>query len=89
MRSDFHGVFPYLVSPVDANGRIMDDVLARLCEDLIAKGVDVIGVVPNDANAIEAVLEKAQASGQMPRAAAVALARERVRKAAATRRWHA
>ncbi|HPG24481.1 MAG TPA: Glu/Leu/Phe/Val dehydrogenase [Myxococcota bacterium] len=38
---------------------------------------------------VEAVLEKAQASGQMPRAAAVALARERVRKAAATRRWHA
>ncbi|MFT4096773.1 MAG: dihydrodipicolinate synthase family protein [Rhodoblastus sp.] len=39
MQSDFHGVFPYLVSPVDENGRILDDVLARLCDDLIAKGV--------------------------------------------------
>ena len=39
MHTDFHGVFPYLVSPVDAQGRVMDDVLARLCEDLIAKGV--------------------------------------------------
>ena len=39
MSKDFHGVFPYLVSPVDADGRVMDDVLARLCEDLIAAGV--------------------------------------------------
>jgi len=39
MRHDFHGVFPYLVSPVDADGCVMDDVLARLCDDLIAKGV--------------------------------------------------
>ena len=39
MHTDFHGVFPYLVSPIDADGRVMDDVLARLCEDLIAKGV--------------------------------------------------
>ncbi|MEI2734508.1 MAG: dihydrodipicolinate synthase family protein [Rhodoblastus sp.] len=39
MHKDFHGVFPYLVSPVDADGRVMDSVLARLCEDLIAKGV--------------------------------------------------
>ncbi|MFV0281320.1 MAG: dihydrodipicolinate synthase family protein [Rhodoblastus sp.] len=39
MSVDFHGVFPYLVSPVDAQGRVMDKVLATLCEDLIAKGV--------------------------------------------------
>ncbi|MCB1547505.1 MAG: dihydrodipicolinate synthase family protein [Hyphomicrobiaceae bacterium] len=37
--SRFHGVFPYLVSPVHTSGEIMDDVLARLCEDLIAAGV--------------------------------------------------
>src|ERR1700746_814446 len=36
---DFHGVFPYLVSPVDADGRVRDRVLGRLCEDLIASGV--------------------------------------------------
>jgi 4-hydroxy-tetrahydrodipicolinate synthase len=35
----FHGVFPYLVSPVDATGGIMADVLARLCDDLIGAGV--------------------------------------------------
>ncbi len=37
--SDFHGVFPYLVSPIDASGRIRDSVLARLCDDLIKAGV--------------------------------------------------
>jgi 4-hydroxy-tetrahydrodipicolinate synthase len=35
----FHGVFPYLVSPIDADGRVNSDVLARLCEDLIDAGV--------------------------------------------------
>ncbi|RTL59751.1 MAG: dihydrodipicolinate synthase family protein [Hyphomicrobiales bacterium] len=35
----FHGVFPYLVSPIDAGGRVKDAVLTRLCEDLIAAGV--------------------------------------------------
>ena len=33
--SDFHGVFPYLVSPIDASGEVKADVLARLCDDLI------------------------------------------------------
>src|SRR3954462_2165495 len=36
---DFHGVFPYLVSPVDASGQIRTDVLGRLCDDLIKSGV--------------------------------------------------
>jgi len=36
---EFHGVFPYLVSPVDENGSIKEDVLARLSRDLIAAGV--------------------------------------------------
>lgn len=35
----FHGVFPYLVSPIDASGEVKSDVLARLCDDLIAAGV--------------------------------------------------
>src|SRR5467141_4243872 len=35
----FHGVFPYLVSPVDANGHIRTGVLGRLCDDLIKSGV--------------------------------------------------
>ena len=37
--TDFHGVFPYLVSPIDAQGRILTDVLARLADDLIKAGV--------------------------------------------------
>ncbi len=37
--SKFHGVFPYLVSPVDTQGRIKSSVLARLCDDLIKAGV--------------------------------------------------
>ncbi len=37
--SDFHGVFPYLVSPVDADGKVRTDVLGRLCDDLIKAGV--------------------------------------------------
>ena len=36
---DFHGVFPYLVSPIDAAGRIKTDVLGKLCDDLIKAGV--------------------------------------------------
>ena len=36
---DFHGIFPYLVSPVDATGAIDAPVLARLCDDLIDAGV--------------------------------------------------
>ena len=37
--SGFHGVFPYLVSPIDAQGRILTDVLGRLTSDLIETGV--------------------------------------------------
>lgn len=37
--SDLHGVFPYLVSPVTAEGRIKTDVLGKLCDDLIKAGV--------------------------------------------------
>ena len=37
--ADFHGVFPYLVSPVDPDGSIRTGVLGRLCDDLITSGV--------------------------------------------------
>jgi 4-hydroxy-tetrahydrodipicolinate synthase len=37
--SDFHGVFPYLVSPIDGDGKIKTDVLGRLASDLIKAGV--------------------------------------------------
>ena len=35
----FHGVFPYLVSPVSPAGEILGEVLTRLCHDLISTGV--------------------------------------------------
>jgi 4-hydroxy-tetrahydrodipicolinate synthase len=37
--ADFRGVFPYLVSPIDPDGKIRDRVLGRLCDDLIKSGV--------------------------------------------------
>jgi dihydrodipicolinate synthase/N-acetylneuraminate lyase len=35
----FHGVFPYVVSPVQESGEVNADVLARLCDDLVKAGV--------------------------------------------------
>src|SRR5580698_4811543 len=37
--AEFHGVFPYLVSPTDSDGTIRTEVLGRLCDDLIKSGV--------------------------------------------------
>ena len=37
--TDFHGVFPYLVSPIDASGRVKMGVLERLASALINAGV--------------------------------------------------
>ena len=54
----FHGVFPYLVSPVDEAGRIKDEVLARLCEHLIAAGVH--GLTPLGSTGEFAYLDRAQ-----------------------------
>ncbi|MBL6929587.1 MAG: dihydrodipicolinate synthase family protein [Rhodospirillales bacterium] len=38
-QSTFHGVFPYLVSPVDDDGNVKTGVLADLVDHLIGKGV--------------------------------------------------
>ncbi|MCC6195123.1 MAG: dihydrodipicolinate synthase family protein [Burkholderiales bacterium] len=35
----FHGVFPYLVSPIDGDGKVKEAVLARLVDDLVRAGV--------------------------------------------------
>jgi len=35
----FHGVFPYVVSPLHEDGEVNAGVLARLCDDLIKAGV--------------------------------------------------
>jgi 4-hydroxy-tetrahydrodipicolinate synthase len=53
-----HGVFPYLVSPVDAGGAVKTDVLARLTDDLIKAGVH--GVTPLGSTGEFAYLDRAQ-----------------------------
>jgi 4-hydroxy-tetrahydrodipicolinate synthase len=58
--ADFHGVFPYLVSPVDGDGRVRDRVLGRLCEDLIASGVH--GLTPLGSTGEFAYLNNTQRS---------------------------
>src|SRR6056297_490201 len=49
----------YQVGPTDADPAQQ----VKIVEDLIAKGVDAICVVPNDANAMEPVLKKARENG--------------------------
>src|SRR6478752_158750 len=56
--TDFQGVFPYLVSPVDASGQIRSAVLGRLCEDLIGAGVH--GLTPLGSTGEFAYLNAAQ-----------------------------
>lgn len=56
--SDFHGVFPYLVTPVRDDGEIDAPVLARLCADLIAAGVH--GLTPLGSTGEFAYLNAAQ-----------------------------
>ena len=56
--NDFHGVFPYLVSPIDARGRILTDVLGKLASDLIKAGVH--GLTPLGSTGEFAYLNRAQ-----------------------------
>src|ERR1700682_2260217 len=56
--ADFHGVFPYLVSPVDASGQVRTEVLGRLCDDLIKSGVH--GLTPLGSTGEFAYLNKEQ-----------------------------
>jgi 4-hydroxy-tetrahydrodipicolinate synthase len=55
---DFHGVFPYLVSPIDAAGNIRESVLGRLCDDLIKSGVH--GLTPLGSTGEFAYLDRDQ-----------------------------
>ena len=58
--TDFHGVFPYLVSPIDADGRIRTEVLGKLCDDLITAGVH--GLAPLGSTGEFAYLNRHQRS---------------------------
>ncbi len=53
------GVSAEMIGPTSADPALQ----VRAIEDLIAKGVDVIGVVPNDEAALEPVLQKAMEAG--------------------------
>ncbi|HYD58046.1 MAG TPA: dihydrodipicolinate synthase family protein [Burkholderiales bacterium] len=55
---EFHGVFPYLVSPVDEKGNVKVEVLRKLCDDLIAQGVH--GLTPLGSTGEFAYLSAAQ-----------------------------
>ena len=48
-----------MIGPTSADPALQ----VRAIEDLIAQGVNVIGVVPNDANVLEPVLKKARDAG--------------------------
>jgi len=58
MAAEFHGVFPYLVSPIRPSGEVDAVVLERLCEDLIAAGVH--GLTPLGSTGEFAYLSLAQ-----------------------------
>jgi 4-hydroxy-tetrahydrodipicolinate synthase len=77
----FHGVFPYLVSPVHETGEVDANVLARLCDDLIEAGVH--GLTPLGSTGEFAYLNRLQrrrvvevviaaANGRVPVVAGVA-----------------
>jgi 4-hydroxy-tetrahydrodipicolinate synthase len=79
--ADFHGVFPYLVSPVDRSGAIKTEVLGRLASDLIDAGVH--GLTPLGSTGEFAYLDRDQrtavvkatieaANGRVPVVAGVA-----------------
>jgi 4-hydroxy-tetrahydrodipicolinate synthase len=72
--SQFHGVFPYLVSPVDASGRVDAEVLGRLADDLILAGVH--GLTPLGSTGEFAYLNAEQRSAVV--GATVAAADKRV-----------
>lgn len=58
-RADQLGVKAFMVGPTSADPALQ----VRAIEDLIAQHVDVIGVVPNDAQVLEPVLQRARAAG--------------------------
>jgi 4-hydroxy-tetrahydrodipicolinate synthase len=55
---DFHGVFPYLVTPLDPDGKVRTAVLERLCDDLIHAGVH--GLTPLGSTGEFAYLDREQ-----------------------------
>ena len=69
----FHGVFPYLVSPLDDRGGVKTAVLARLCNDLIAAGVH--GLTPLGSTGEFAYLDRDQRAAVVDATVAAAAGR--------------
>lgn len=72
---DFHGIIPYLVSPVDPDGKIREGVLRRLVDDLIAAGVHGLSPLGSTGEAVFLSFEQRveivqivteQAAGRVP-----------------------
>ncbi len=91
--SDFHGVYPYLVSPIGRDGQVLEEVLRRLVDHLIASGVHGLTPLgstgefayldwPQRRRIVEVVVQ--QAAGRVPVVAGVAATTtaEAVRQAA-------
>jgi 4-hydroxy-tetrahydrodipicolinate synthase len=74
LQLDFHGVFPYLVSPLDPAGNVRTDVLGRLCDDLIKAGVH--GLTPLGSTGEFAYLSQTQRAAVVQ--ATIEAARRRV-----------
>ncbi len=58
-RADELGIDAFMIGPTSADPALQ----VRAIEDLIAQGVDAIGVVPNDAGVLEPVLARARQQG--------------------------
>ena len=58
-RGDELGIDAFMIGPTSADPALQ----VRAVEDLIAQGVDAIGVVPNDAEVLEPVLARARQQG--------------------------
>lgn len=80
-KASFHGVFPYIVSPLRPSGEVNAEVLARLSDDLIKAGVHGLTPLgstgefaylgwPQRRRVVEVVLEAAK--GRVPVVAGVA-----------------
>lgn len=93
--TEFAGVYPYLVSPIDSEGEVKEEVLRRLVEHLIQKGVHGLTPLgstgefayltwPQRKKIVEVVIEAA--GGRVPVIAGVAHTsiREAVRQAQET-----
>ena len=72
---DFHGIIPYLVSPVGADGRVLEAPLRRLVEHLIGQGVHGLSPLGSTGEAAYLSLEQRleivrivveQAAGRVP-----------------------